>query len=154
MGAGRLLMAILRADCQRAVGAERRRHIKQRRRRADQRFDLRGERTFDTFRDRLDLVEGVADAAKVSRVGIFSRIRQGDRYRLRAGLRCLPETRELEFGERDPLVRWFELHAHLISRINLTQTDDLAQRAVIRRALDTFGAEVIVPVYARGRIIG
>jgi nitrogen-specific signal transduction histidine kinase len=101
-----------------------------------------------------NLVEGVADAAKVSRVGIFSRIRQGDRYRLRAGLRCLPETRELEFGERDPLVRWFELHAHLISRINLSQTDDLAQRAVIRRALDTFGAEVIVPVYARGRIIG
>jgi nitrogen-specific signal transduction histidine kinase len=101
-----------------------------------------------------NLVEGVADAAKVSRVGIFSRIRQGDRYRLRAGLRCLPETRELEFGERDPLVRWFELHAHLISRINLTQTDDLAHRAVIRRALDTFGAEVIVPVYARGRIIG
>ena len=45
----------------------------------------------------------------------FSRkIRQGDRYRLRAGLRCLPETHEIEFGERDPLVRWFELHAHLI----------------------------------------
>ena len=101
-----------------------------------------------------NLVESVADAAKVSRVGIFSRIRQGDRYRLRAGLRCLPETRELEFGERDPLVRWFELHAHLISRMNLAQTEDLSQRAIIRRALDTFGAEVIVPVYARGRIIG
>jgi PAS domain S-box-containing protein len=101
-----------------------------------------------------NLVEGVADTAKVSRVGIFSRIRQGDRYRLRAGLRCLPETRELEFSERDPLVRWFEQHAHLISRVHLTQSDDLAQRAVIRRALDTFGAEVIVPVYARARIIG
>ena len=61
---------------------------------------------------------------------------------------------ELEFGERDPLVRWFELHAHLISRMNLAQTADLSQRAIIRRALDTFGAEVIVPVYARGRIIG
>ncbi len=101
-----------------------------------------------------NLVESVADAAKVSRVGIFSRIRQGDRYRLRAGLRCLPETRELEFSERDPLVRWFELHAHLISRLNLAQTEELSQRAIIRRALDTFGAEVIVPVYARGRIIG
>jgi nitrogen-specific signal transduction histidine kinase len=101
-----------------------------------------------------NVVEGVADTAKVSRVGIFSRIRQGDRYRLRAGLRCLPETRELEFGERDPLVRWFELHAHLISRANLSQSHDLTQRAIIRRALDTFGAEVIVPLYARGRIIG
>src|SRR5207248_2846103 len=53
------------------------------------------------------IVEGVADAAGVTRVGIFSRIRQGDRYRLRAGLRCLPETNEIEYHERDPLVRWF-----------------------------------------------
>ena len=101
-----------------------------------------------------NVVEGVADAAAVSRVGIFSRIRQGDRYRMRAGLRCLPESHELEFGERDPLVRWFELHAHLISRANLSQSVDQTQRALLRRALDTFGAEVIVPLYARGRIIG
>jgi nitrogen-specific signal transduction histidine kinase len=101
-----------------------------------------------------NVVEGVADAAAVSRVGIFSRIRQGDRYRLRAGLRCLPETHDLEFGERDPLVRWFELHAHLISRANLLQSVDPTQRTILRRALDTFGAEVIVPLYARGRIIG
>jgi two-component system, NtrC family, sensor histidine kinase AtoS len=101
-----------------------------------------------------NLVESVADAAGVTRVGIFSKIRQGDRYQLRAGLRCLPETDEMEFGERDPLVRWFELHAHLISRASLAQTPEQAQRALLRRALDTFGAEVIVPLYARGRIIG
>lgn len=118
---------------------------------------LRFPRVFRRF-DNVDallagIVEGVADAAGVTRVGIFSRIRQGERYRLRAGLRCLPETDELEFGERDPLVRWFELHAHLISRANLTQMDQ-AQRTVLRRALDSFGAEVIVPLHARGRIIG
>ena len=90
----------------------------------------------------------------MTRVGIFSKIRNGDRYRLRAGLRCLPDTNEIEFGERDPLVRWFELHAHLISRANLAQTPDRAQRSLLRRALDTFGAEVIVPLYARGQIIG
>ena len=101
-----------------------------------------------------NVVEGVAEVAGVSRIGIFSRIRQGDRYRLRAGLRCLPETQELEFGERDPLVRWFELHAHLISRASLSQSTDPTQRALLRRALDSFGAEVIVPLYARGRIIG
>ncbi|HWX16416.1 MAG TPA: ATP-binding protein [Chthoniobacterales bacterium] len=100
------------------------------------------------------VVESVADAAGVTRVGIFSKIRQGDRYQLRAGLRCLPETHEMEFGERDALVRWFELHAHLISRANLAQTPDQAERSLLRRALDTFGAEVIVPLYARGRIIG
>ena len=100
------------------------------------------------------IVEGVADVARVTRVGLFSRVRQGDGYRLRAGLRCLPETYELEFGEREPLVRWFELHAHLISRTNLGQAPDQGQRTIMRRALDTFGAEVIVPLYARGRIIG
>lgn len=100
------------------------------------------------------VVESVADAAGVTRVGIFSKIRHGDRYRLRAGLRCLPETHDVEFGERDALVRWFELHAHLISRANLAQTHEQAQRALLRRALDTFGAEVIAPLYARSRIIG
>src|SRR6266705_1884999 len=119
---------------------------------------LRFPRVFRRF-DNVDallasVVENVADAAGVTRVGIFSKIRQGDRYRLRAGLRCLPETNEVEFGERDPLVRWFELHAHLICRANLAQTPDRAERSLLRRALDTFGAEVIVPLYARGRNIG
>src|SRR2546428_5749130 len=100
------------------------------------------------------IVEGVADAAGVTRVGIFSRIRQGDRYRLRAGLRCLPETSEIEYQERDPLVRWFELHGHLISRANLAHIAAQNQRPLLRRALDAFGAEVIVPLYARGEIIG
>jgi PAS domain S-box-containing protein len=100
-----------------------------------------------------NLVESVADATGIGRVGIFSKIRQGDSYRLRAGLRCLPETHDIEYGERDALVRWFELHAHLISRANLPHVE-AAQRAIMRRALDTFAAEVIVPLHAGGRIIG
>src|ERR1041385_602812 len=100
------------------------------------------------------VVENVADAAGVTRVGIFSKMRNGEDYRLRAGLRCLPETYELEFDERDPLVRWFERQAHFISRDALTQTVDRTERAPLRRRLDAFGAEVIVPLYARGRIIG
>lgn len=119
---------------------------------------LRFPRVFRQFKnvDALlaNLVESIADAAVVTRVGIFSQIRQGDRYRLRAGLRCLPETEQLEFSERDALVRWFELHAHLISRASLAQTSEQSERALLRRALDTFGAEIIVPLYARGRIIG
>jgi PAS domain S-box-containing protein len=100
------------------------------------------------------VVEGVADAAAVTRVGIFSRIRAGDRYCLRAGLRCLPETNEIEYSERDPLVRWFELHGHLVSRTNLAHIVSQNHRPLLRRALDTFGAEVIVPLYGRGRILG
>jgi PAS domain S-box-containing protein len=111
-------------------------------------------RRFDNVETLLaSVVENVADATGVGRVGIFSKIRQGDRYRLRAGLRCLPETYEVEYGERDGLVRWFELHAHLISRASLPQVEP-AHRTLMRRALDTFGAEVIVPMHARGRIIG
>ncbi|MEY2503859.1 MAG: two-component system, NtrC family, sensor histidine kinase AtoS [Verrucomicrobiota bacterium] len=111
-------------------------------------------RRFDNVETLLaSVVESVADATGVGRVGIFSKIRQSDRYRLRAGLRCLPETYEVEYGERDSLVRWFELHAHLISRANLPQVEH-TQRILMRRALDTFGAEVIVPMHARGRIIG
>jgi nitrogen-specific signal transduction histidine kinase len=112
-------------------------------------------RRFDNVEALLaSVIEGVADATGVGRVGIFSKIRQGDRYRLRAGLRCLPETPEIEYGERDALVRWFELHAHLICRSNLGQVVDQKQRTLMRRALDTFGAEVIVPLHARGSIIG
>jgi nitrogen-specific signal transduction histidine kinase len=112
-------------------------------------------RRFDNVEAMLaSVVEGVADATGVGRVGIFSKIRQSDRYRLRAGLRCLPETSEIEYGERDALVRWFELHAHLICRSNLAQVFDQTQRTLMRRALDTFGAEVIVPLQAHGSIIG
>ena len=119
---------------------------------------LRFPRVFRRF-DNVDallasVVENVADAAGVTRVGLFSKIRQGDDYRLRAGLRCLPETDEIEFGERDPLVRWLGRHDYLISRINLAQTVDRSERTLLRRALDTFGAEVIVPLHARGRVIG
>lgn len=109
--------------------------------------------------DKLDalvesIVEAVADAAGVSRVGLFARTRKGDPYRLLAGLRCLPETDQLEFSERDALVRWFELNAHLISRIHLLQTHDQRQRTMMRRALDMFGAEAIVPLNATGNVIG
>ena len=111
-------------------------------------------RRFDNVEALLaSVVESVADATGVGRVGIFSKIRQSDRYRLRAGLRCLPETYDVEYGERDTLVRWFELHAHLICRAHLPQVDP-TQRSLMRRALDTFAAEVIVPLHARGRIIG
>lgn len=100
------------------------------------------------------VVKGLADAAMVARVGLFSWVRQSERYRLRAGLRCLPETSELEFGERDPLVRWLELRAHLVCRAHLSQTTDLAEHQLLRRALDSFGAEVIVPLHTEGRISG
>lgn len=100
------------------------------------------------------IVEAVADAAGVSRVGLFLRTRKGEAYRLVAGLRCLPETSQMEVADRDALVRWFQLNARLISRIHLFQAQDQPQRAMMRRALDIFGAELIVPLHARDGVIG
>ncbi|MNT82387.1 hypothetical protein D3C72_2221090 [compost metagenome] len=54
---GLLLVAILGADHQGAVVAERGRHIEQRRGRADQRLDLARQIALDPFGHRLDLIE-------------------------------------------------------------------------------------------------
>ncbi len=99
------------------------------------------------------VVEDLAETVRVARVGLFGRERAGDAFRLRAGLRCLPETSEMEYDECDPLLRWFELHAHLVYRAHLEQKD-YAERELLRRALDTVGAEVIVPLHARDQISG
>jgi PAS domain S-box-containing protein len=99
------------------------------------------------------VVEGLAEAARVARVGIFRRERPGAAFRLHAGVRCLPETHDLEYDECDPLLRWLELHAHLVYRAHLAQKD-FAQRELLRRALDSVGAEVIVPLHAEGHISG
>ena len=100
------------------------------------------------------IVQGVADATGVARTGLFSRGRDSGPYRLRAGLRYLPETGKVEFSDRDPLVRWFELHARLVNRSQLPLFEDRSERAILRRALDSFGAEVIVPLYIDGRVLG
>jgi PAS domain S-box-containing protein len=100
------------------------------------------------------VVEAVADAAGVSRVGIFLSTAKGQPYSFRGGLRYLSETDQLRFGERDGLVRWFELHARLISRNHLAHTSEDRSRVLMRRALDMFGAEVIAPLFGQNTVIG
>src|SRR5438552_17663616 len=68
------------------------------------------------------VVEALADASGVSRVGLFSRTRKGYPYQLRAGLHCLAETEELQFGGREARVRWCGSHARRISRASLLRT--------------------------------
>lgn len=112
-------------------------------------------RHFDDIDALLDgIVEGVASSMMVSRVGIFSRTRNTGTYRLRAGIRYLEDTRALEYDERDPLVHWLEVHAHLVSRGNLEHIPESSDRMLLQQALDRLGAEVIIPMHARGHIIG
>ena len=106
------------------------------------------ERLFDR------VIESLADSTKVTRLGMFSRSHAGETYRLKAGIRCLRETSQIEYRERDPLVRWLERHAHLVYRGHLQQAGEHQQRELLRRALDNFGAEVIVPLHARSQISG
>jgi signal transduction histidine kinase len=100
------------------------------------------------------IVEGIADATGVGRVGLFARLRDAPDYRLHAGLRCLDGTAGLAFAPADPFVRWLERHAHLVCRERLPHIADPVERGLLQRALDAAGAEVIVPLPDRHGLLG
>lgn len=100
------------------------------------------------------LADEVASALLVARVGIFCRSRNSEGYRLRAGLRCVENTSELEFHDDDPLAVWLARNGHVVSRANLEHVPDPATRLMLARALDQFGAEMIVPLPSRERLLG
>ncbi len=106
----------------------------------------------DTLLDHV--VEGIAATALVGRVGLFARGADARAFTLRAGLRCLPETREWRVPERDRFAQWLEAHAHLVAGGTLEHVQDLADRDMLRRALVRLGAEVVIPLHARGRLAG
>jgi signal transduction histidine kinase len=112
-------------------------------------------RNFDDIDAMLEsIIEGVAGYAKVSRAGVFSVGSSSDVYRLRASLRCLPQAQSLEFSPDDPLVRWLEIHAHLVARINLPVIPYASERLLLEQTLTAMGAEVIIPLHGRRRLIG
>jgi nitrogen-specific signal transduction histidine kinase len=99
-------------------------------------------------------VEGLAAAAHTTRAGMFARDEGSGSYRLRAGLRHLRETSDVVYEANDPLVRWFERHAHMITRTMAGQLPDPVQRQLLLRNLDVTGAEIMAPLYARGQLLG
>lgn len=113
-------------------------------------------RHFDNVEALLEnLAEGVAGSVMVSRVGIFCRSRDAAGiYRLRAGLRCLEDTAGVEYGDGDPFVDWIRVNAHLICRAHLQHVRDGAARTLLARTLDQLGAEVVVPLQVRERLLG
>jgi len=111
-------------------------------------------RRFDNVGIMLEsIVEGVASAAKVSRVGIVSASASGS-YRFRSGVKCLNETQRVEYDADAPFVRWLELHAHTVSRPMLRHIERVEERLVLERALDLMGAEVIMPLFGRNKLLG
>ncbi len=100
------------------------------------------------------IVEGVACYARVSRVGLFTLSGNGEGYRLSAGVKCLEDTTQFDVPEGAPLVRWMQIHAHLVCRTTLSHIEDPSERLLLEQTLDTLGAEVFVPLHGRNRILG
>ena len=100
------------------------------------------------------IVDGVAGAALVSRVGLFYRQEGETNFRLRAGRCCLEDTAAMVFNDRDPLVRWLQRFPRLITRASLDHIVDPAERTLLRRSLDLMGAETFIPLNLRGRVLG
>lgn len=111
-------------------------------------------RRFDNIGIMLEsIVEGVASCARVSRVSVFS-ITPAERYRFRAGIKCMEETRSLEFKKTHPFVQWLQIHAHSISRSMLRHIESMEERLLLEKILDLSGAEAILPLFGRERLNG
>jgi two-component system nitrogen regulation sensor histidine kinase GlnL len=112
-------------------------------------------RRFDRPDAMLDnIVEWIANCALLSRAGIFALSRNGEVYRFRAGLRHLPGTVDLEFGRDAPLVRWMQMHAHIVSHASADCERDRATQRMLLHALNAHGAEVLAPLHGRRGVIG
>lgn len=111
-------------------------------------------RRFDNIGIMLEsIVEGVASCARVSRVAVFS-ITPAEIYRFRAGIKCMEDTRTLEFKKTHPFVQWLQIHAHSISRSMLRHIETMEERLLLEKTLDLAGAEAILPLFGRERLIG
>lgn len=111
-------------------------------------------RRFDNIGIMLDsLVEGIAGCARIARVAVFSIMPPGF-YRFRAGVKCMEETRALEFPKTHPFVQWLQVHAHSLSRAMLHHIEPLEERLLLENMLDLTGAEAILPLFGRERLIG
>jgi nitrogen-specific signal transduction histidine kinase len=116
---------------------------------------VKATRQLDPLEDLFEkIVDGVASSALVSRVGLFYRFDGEQNFRLEAGRCCLEDTAHLEFGDRDPLVRWLQRAPRLITRASLDHMADPGERALLRRSLDLLGAETFIPLNLRGRVLG
>ncbi|MBT8045712.1 MAG: PAS domain-containing protein, partial [Pontiella sp.] len=115
----------------------------------------KAQRNFDNL-DMLfeSVVEGLVATARVSRAGIFIKPDAGDHFVFQAGTRCLSATEKLAIRPDSDFVRWLEMNTHLVSRRTLEKVFDPELRAMLKQMLDAFGAEIIIPLYAKGSIKG
>jgi PAS domain S-box-containing protein len=100
------------------------------------------------------IVDGITNAAVVLRVGIFARMHGERKFRIIAGRGCRDEASKMEVSVDDPFVRWLEINPQLVSRTTLCHINPVSDQLMLRRVLDTVGAELIVPLQGRSRLLG
>lgn len=100
------------------------------------------------------VVEGVAAAGRITRVGTFARLQGESGYRLWAGVRCLDAASMLIYAPQDLFVRWLERHAYLVCRAHLGHVSDLRERRMLQSVLDAAGAEIIIPLLGKHGLLG
>jgi nitrogen fixation/metabolism regulation signal transduction histidine kinase len=66
----------------------------------------------------------------------------------------MEDTRTLEFKKTHPFVQWLQIHAHSISRSMLRHIETMEERLLLEKTLDLAGAEAILPLFGRERLIG
>lgn len=98
-------------------------------------------------------VDVVASTWMISRVGVFLRDENGV-FRLHSGVGCPAAVQDLCFDERDALVRWAQRHACVIALTTLEASAPADIQAPLRAALDLLGAELLLPLQARGEVFG
>ncbi len=116
---------------------------------------LKAQRNVDNLEMLFDsVVDGLVATARVSRAGIFICTEADECYIYQAGTRCLAATEKLRIHSNDPFIRWMEMNTHLVSRSTLKNILDPEERSMLKRMLDSLGAEIIIPLYATGTIKG
>lgn len=112
-------------------------------------------RRFDDFQAACEsMVEGIAECARAPRVGLFTLHSDEHCYRLQAGIKCQEGVRQLSVPVVAPLVRWMEMHTHLVTRELLAQRSDPTEHRLLKQTLDTLGAEILIPLHGRSNILG
>lgn len=98
-------------------------------------------------------VDSVVLAIGVAKAGIFAADPNGV-YRLQADAGCSADVGERSFEAGHPVVRWLERHGQMVARTGLDRVSELDAREWLCGALSALGAEVLIPLRARGRLLG
>lgn len=100
------------------------------------------------------IVESVETSTAVQRLGIFLREESSLSYTLRSSLQCTPAIREKTYPARDPFVRYIEQHMQILHREQVERMKDAKERNWLNRTLGFLGADLILPLYSDGTVLG